>query len=242
MERRRRQAVATFYAPDGLVDGPQQALDENAAHHARVRRLEVGDEVRITDGRGTLASGRISRITKASLEIDVLERASSPEAVPLLVLVPVADRERMLLLAEKLTELGVTGWQPVLFERSRSVTPRGEGAGFAEKVRARMRSAIEQSGGAWLPEVFSEIDVDAATQLAPSDTRLLLDASGSPMLTIRPRGAVAIALGPEGGITDEERDRFVDAGWIPASLGSTTLRFETAGIAAAAIARAAQHA
>ena len=241
MERRRRQAIATFFAPGGLVDGPQQALDEAAAHHARVRRLDVGDDVRITDGRGTLASGRISRIARSSLEIDVVERIETPPSDPLVMLVPVADRERMLWLAEKLTELGVTAWQPVMYERSRSVSPRGEGGAFADKVRARMRSALEQSGGAWLPAVHDEVDVAAAVRLAPGALRYVLDVSGEPLLALRPRGAVAIAVGPEGGFAEEERDAFVGAGWVPASLGATTLRFETAGIAAAAIARAAQH-
>jgi 16S rRNA (uracil1498-N3)-methyltransferase len=55
-----------------------------------------------------------------------------------------------------------------------------------------------------------------------------------------PFGPTAIAVGPEGGFEAEERDAFAVAGWRAASLGATTLRFETAGVAAAAIVRAAQ--
>ncbi|MGI8620004.1 MAG: RsmE family RNA methyltransferase, partial [Gemmatimonadaceae bacterium] len=50
---------------------------------------------------------------------------------------------------------------------------------------------------------------------------------------------VIIALGPEGGIEEQERAAFVESGFSPVTLGSTTLRFETAGVAAAAMARAA---
>lgn len=242
VERRRRQAIATFFAADGLADAGPLALDEAAAHHARVRRLEIGDDVRVTNGRGTLASGRISRLSKNALEIDIADRTQSAPLDRLLLLVPVADRERMLWLAEKATELGVSAWQPVVYERSRSVSPRGEGPAFAEKVRARMRSALEQSGGAWLPEVLDEVDVSVAALAAAAGTRFLLDAAGVPMLSLRFANDLAIAVGPEGGITDDERTTFLEAGWVPVSLGATTLRFETAGLAAAAIARAAQRA
>ena len=63
--------------------------------------------------------------------------------------------------------------------------------------------------------------------------------AGEPMLSVPLTAPLTIAVGPEGGLDDEERERLAIAGWMPVSLGGATLRFETAGTAALAIARAA---
>jgi 16S rRNA (uracil1498-N3)-methyltransferase len=152
---------------------------------------------------------------------------------------PVGDRDRMLWLAEKATELGVSVWRPIVYTRSRSVTPRGEGQAFREKVRARMIAALEQSGGAWLPEQCAETTLESALGSADSAPGILLDVVGSPFTVHGSRISppLSLALGPEGGLDPEERERFLQAGWRTASLGANVLRFETAGIAALAIAR-----
>jgi 16S rRNA (uracil1498-N3)-methyltransferase len=146
----------------------------------------------------------------------------------------------MLWLAEKSTEVGITSWQPVLFRRSASVSPRGEGDKFRDKVRARMVGALEQSGGAWLPEICSELSLRDAlvrAEEAPA-TRFVFETGGLPLLSQQPRGADAL-IGPEGGLEDDERMLIVDEHrWVPVSLGEGTLRFETAGVLAAGMLRA----
>lgn len=236
MERGDR-AVATFLAPAPLGAGGSVSLGEGAAHHARVRRLAEGDPVRLTDGAGTTAHGVILRVAKDDLSVRVRETMTQPQQPPVTLLVPVGDRDRMLWLAEKSVELGIAVWQPVTYARSRSVAPRGEGAGFAARVRLRMQGALEQSGGAWLPELREEIPAGRAAELEAA-TRLLLDADGGPILAAPIVEPVAIAFGPEGGMEPAERAAFIDRGWCAASIGAATLRFETAGIAAIAIARA----
>jgi 16S rRNA (uracil1498-N3)-methyltransferase len=150
----------------------------------------------------------------------------------------VADRERMLWLAEKVTELGVTSWRPVVWRRSKSVSPRGEGPTFQAKIRARMTAALIQSGGGWLPDVFPESPIDRAISAAPQGTRLILAKDGEPIVGMTMNTPITIALGPEGGMEPEERDTFERAGFRPVKLGESTLRFETAGVAAIAIAAA----
>lgn len=244
MERGRHAALATFHAPSLHAGEGRVALDEDAAHHARVRRLAVGERVRLTSGAGAVAEGTIARLAKATLEVE-LDEASRREVVrppAVHLLVPVADRERMLWLAEKAAELAVTSWVPVVYARSRSVAPRGEGASFADKVRRRMIAALEQSAGAWLPAVEQEVDVQAAVARFDDCQRLILDAAGDPVVPglfspeLHP--GVAMAVGPEGGFAPEELDAFRSGGWRPMSLAPTVLRFETAGVAALAVARA----
>lgn len=239
MERGDRAGVtATFFAPAPLAPGTA-SLDETAAHHARVRRLAVGDLVRLTDGAGTLGFGTIARVAKSAMDVTIESTSSVGAPSPVHLFVPVADRDRMLWLAEKATELAVTSWHPVVFSRSRSVWPRGEGEQFAAKVRARMIAALEQSAGAWLPEVHRECEVSAAARSFAELPRLVLDRSGEPMLATRFRRAVALLVGPEGGIEPEELATLESGGWKRVALGATTLRFETAAVAATAVARAA---
>jgi 16S rRNA (uracil1498-N3)-methyltransferase len=142
----------------------------------------------------------------------------------------------MLWLAEKATELGVTSWRPVVWRRSKSVSPRGEGPTFQAKVRARMTSALIQSGAGWLPDIFPEASIENAVAAAPLGTRLILVRDGDPMVGVPMKAPITIALGPEGGIEPAERDVFIGAAFLPVKLGESTLRFETAGVAAVAIA------
>lgn len=239
VERRDRAGIATFFAPETPVAGTPCSLEEEAAHHARVRRIDVGHKVRLLDGAGTVATGTLVKLARAHMLVDVDTTETAPASPPVHMLIPVADKERMLWLAEKCAELGAASWRPVLWRRSRNVTPRGEGMTFHAKVRARMVAALEQSGGAWLPTLFPEATVERAIASAPRGARVLLDAAGDAMLTTEVISPLSIALGPEGGVEADERELLVNAGWLPVSVGSNTLRFETAGIAALAIARAA---
>jgi 16S rRNA (uracil1498-N3)-methyltransferase len=238
VERRAREAVATFYTPELPPAPGEVSLGESAAHHAEVRRLSPGDWVRLTNGSGTIGMGPMRRRAKRDLVIDVQQVEELQPPTPLELLVPVADRDRMLWLAEKCTELGISVWQPVIFVRSRSVAPRGEGRAFAAKVRARMIGALEQSAGAWLPDIREEVGLDEAAARVSVPTRFMLDRSGRPLDPAASRDAVAVVFGPEGGMESAERERLAAGGWIPVTLAANTLRFETAGIAAVAILRA----
>lgn len=230
-----------LFAAGPFVPGGSVSLDEDAAHHLRVRRIAPDHPVALHDGAGTIARGSLSELTKgrAVVRVDTLDRVPRLPGVHLMA--PVGDRDRMLWLAEKATELGVTSWRAVRWRRSLSVGPRGEGDGFRAKVVARMRSALEQSGGAWLPDVLPELGPAEAAALVPGGGdggRYLLTAGAPGMLGGALRAPVTIVLGPEGGIADDEEALFLQAGYRPVSVGPNVLRFETAGVAALALARA----
>jgi 16S rRNA (uracil1498-N3)-methyltransferase len=224
-----------------FVAGQTVVLDDAAAHHARVRRIAVGDRVALFDGAGQVADGVLA--VAGAVTVETVRRAEALPAVHLLA--PVADRERMLWLAEKSTELGLTSWRAVRWRRSRSVTPRGEGPAFHDKLAARMRSAAEQSGNPWLPAILPDQDPSDAIATGASTagalatgTRYLLTAGAPGMFGTMPRPPVTVALGPEGGIEPDEAEMFLRAGFVAASIGPFTMRFETAGAAALALVRA----
>jgi 16S rRNA (uracil1498-N3)-methyltransferase len=233
-----RAAVATFFAADTLTVGATITLSEEAVRHIRVARVRIGDCVALRDGAGGAAVGTLVKVSKSSALVDISETSELSRPAPIHLLAPVADRERMLWLAEKVTELAVTSWRPVVWRRSKSVSPRGEGPTFQAKVRSRMTSALIQSGGGWLPDVFPESTVERAVAATPLGTRLLLAKDGEPMVGVPMRTPISIALGPEGGMEQSERDAFIGAAFLAVKLGDTTLRFETAGVAAVAIAAA----
>ena len=241
MERHDLASLAGFFSGDAaLARGSTIVLGQDAAHHARVRRLAAGGRVYLADGAGTLAIGSIVRAAKNEIEIavDDVTRATRPPAVHLLV--PIADRDRMLWCAEKCTELGATSWRPVLWQRSRSVSPRGEGVAFRERIIARMRSALVQAHAPWLPDVPNESTIEHVVEHVPDGgSRFVLDASGEPIASARIDAPVTIAVGPEGGFETSELDRLRGARFRGVSLGANVLRFETAAVAALAIARAA---
>lgn len=240
MERADRATVATFFAAEPLVVGGTVTLSDDAAHHIRVARVAVGECVSLRDGAGKAAVGTLVKASRNSALVDVSEISEIPRGAPIHLLAPVADRERMLWLAEKTVELGLTSWRPVVWRRSKSVSPRGEGPTFQAKVRSRMTSALIQSGGGWLPDIFPEATVERAIAAAPLGTRILLAKDGEPIAGVPMRVPITIALGPEGGMEQAERDLFIGAAFLPVKLGVSTLRFETAGVVAVAIAAALQ--
>ena len=241
MERDDLASLAGFFSADQpLAPGVTVSLGEEAAHHARVRRLETGEPVFVADGVGARGVGCIVRLTKQDVEVELENVQRSPRPPEAHLLVPIGDKDRMLWCAEKCAELGATSWTPVLWNRSRSVSPRGEGSAFRERVRARMRSALVQSHGAWLPELPDDASIDRVlANPSPKATRLVLDVSGEPIGREHIAAPVTIAVGPEGGFEREELGRLRDARFRPVSLGANVLRFETAAVAALAIVRAA---
>jgi 16S rRNA (uracil1498-N3)-methyltransferase len=231
-------SAVTFFSNDEFASGVPVTLGDEAAQHARVLRIGTGERVELRDGRGNAARGVLARMAKRSLTVDIVETWSVPDLPPVHMLVPVADRDRMLYLAEKCTELAATSWRPVIWRRSRSVGPAGDGPAFQSRLKGRMIAALTQSGGGWLPEIHPSAPVSRAIAAAPEGTRILLDGrADSKLIAIDLVAPVSIALGPEGGLDDRERQEMIDRGFTPASLVGGTLRFETAGIAALALAR-----
>jgi 16S rRNA (uracil1498-N3)-methyltransferase len=241
VERNDRSAIASFFTEGSLLAGQRVVLDDDAARHVKVRRLETGNPVRLLNGRGLVGWGHLAEAGKRQATVELTRVLETPRSTTLDVIVPIADRDRMLLAAEKCVELQVTGWRPTYFARSRSVSPRGEGTKFGGKVLARMRSALEQSGGAWLPATHMDAEWPDIIEAIPHEwSRILLDVDGTPLPPMIGNESVAIAVGPEGGLEPREKAAAEQRGWRLASLGSSTLRFETALIAAVAIVRAMQ--
>jgi 16S rRNA (uracil1498-N3)-methyltransferase len=235
-------SLAMFVLPtagDAAV-GETLTLEGDEGHHASVvRRIEVGEELLLTDGLGTVARCRTESVAKGSLEAAVLAVERHPAEPPRLVVVqaiPKGDRGE--LAVEMLTEVGADVIVPWAASRSVARWKGDRAAKSLEKWRSTAREAAKQARRAWFPtvaELASTDDVVALLEKA-SVPVVLHEAASGPLsdVPVPGRGEIVIVVGPEGGISDEELAAFAAVGAEPLRLGSSVLRSSTAGVAAAA--------
>lgn len=233
----------TLYTEEGPGPDGRVELERAERKHARSLRLAPGDEIRLTDGDGTLWLARVQEAGGAPARLQVVEELRAPADLPVELAFGVARKSRTLWLVEKAVELGVATLQPVEFVRSRSVADAARSEGFWEKARRRAVSALKQCGGARLPRIRPVAGLGEYLEArgAWPGPSVLLDRTGATPVGRALRGwegtnPARLLLGPEGGLEPEETARCRRAGWRGASLGPRTLRFETAAVAAAAVA------
>ncbi|WP_194763311.1 16S rRNA (uracil(1498)-N(3))-methyltransferase [Microbacterium sp. UFMG61] len=209
-----------------------------AKHAAVVRRLRVGESVTVGDGAGVWLSGVAEEVTPARVDVRVSQRTVEPAPTPRIVLVQaLAKGDRDELAVQAACELGVDEIVP--WQASRSVS-RWEGP-KAVKGRERwasiVREAAKQAHRAWVPEVVAPVTTKELAARASQQRVLLLDPTAPLSLSqVTPDGRdLVLVVGPEGGISDDEMSRLVDAGAERVLLGDTVLRTSTAGPAAIAV-------
>ncbi|HEX6202859.1 MAG TPA: 16S rRNA (uracil(1498)-N(3))-methyltransferase [Thermoanaerobaculia bacterium] len=235
--------MITVLVPAADLEGDETTLGGDAYRHLfRARRLAVGERLRLTDGAGRARWGEVAAVDRASGTVRLAEPAPlHPPAGRVELLVAAPEKSRASWLVEKATELGVAAVR--FLDTAR--TPREWGAGTLRRLERVAAAAVEQSHGSRLPELtgthpWSELPALLAST-APA-ARYVLDtgeqaATGAALALDRSPSAAATAVlvGPEGGWTDEERAALAALSCRPVTLGATTLRTETAALAAAAL-------
>ncbi len=231
-------------ALDGRSSGEVISIDEDGAGHLRAARMRPGDELRLTDGQGRLWQGRLDALDRHGARCTLTTELPAPSELDVELAFGIAAKPRTLWLVEKAVELGVAALQPIEFTRSRSVSDAARSQGFWAKAERRAVAAMLQCGGASLPSVGRPRDLAAYLhELEEAGTMIALDAEGdAPLLEALGEwadrgGRARLLVGPEGGMTEEERSACRSAGMRFAFLGDRTLRFETAAVAAATAAR-----
>ncbi|MFI5208595.1 MAG: RsmE family RNA methyltransferase [Gemmatimonadales bacterium] len=223
----------TLFARGPFQAGGVIVLDEDEAHHVRVRRLEEGEVVRLVDGKGGIATARLAKEGEVQLA-RVVATALVPAPPPTELWVGAGDRDRFLDVVEKATELGATKIQPIITERSQQVATRFQ-AVHVEKASRRAREATKQCGTAWTPVVAQPLPLAEALRGKGRAVRLLASAQGGRVPALRESDHVQWLVGPEGGFTEPELARVQAAGFKAVALWRSTLRFDTAALAALAL-------
>ncbi|HYI52256.1 MAG TPA: 16S rRNA (uracil(1498)-N(3))-methyltransferase [Microbacterium sp.] len=237
-----------FLLPDesSALPGDAVALTGAEAHHAAaVRRVRVGEEVTVGDGRGTWLTGECEAVTPREVVVRVTARTDVPAASPRILLAQaLAKGDRDELAVQAATELGVDEIIP--WQSARSVSRWN--AAKAEKGRARwasiVREAAKQAHRAWIPDVATLETTSTLAARASASRVIVLEPTAElrlTALTIDGTRDVVLVVGPEGGIAPDELEALRNAGAEPARLGGTVLRTSTAGPAALAVVSAAMH-
>ena len=246
-----------FYIPQlaqsasGWLEGPE------AKHATQVLRLSIDDQLHIFDGQGGEAVARIVAVAKNRIQFEVVERPNHDRELTaeltLAIALPKGDRQRILI--DAATELGVARFIPL--RTHRGVAQPTDNA--LQRLERIVIEACKQCGRNRLmqvcdPRTLTELNstdnslirasaTDELDQVACQDKPLRVvahpyDARGQRFALSHwlsgPKRPVTIAIGPEGGFTDDEVQHLIDHNWLAADLGPTILRVEIAAIAAVA--------
>jgi 16S rRNA (uracil1498-N3)-methyltransferase len=221
------------------VSGDRAALlGEHADHLVRVLRARVGQDFDIAIGEA-VRRGRIALVSDDRVEFELGEQVSGADLAEITLVLAVFKFDRMEWAIEKCTELGVARIVPVISRRTDSHLAAASAKRMERWQRIALQAAEQSRRGA-LAEITTPVKVSEALNfpgalrivLAESEERTLLRDVVNPDAA---NGGVVLAVGPEGGWTEDELKLFRQAGWISASLGNTILRAETAAMAATAV-------
>ncbi len=237
-------AQRRLFAPELPVAGGTCALDAEAAHHARVLRLAVGDALVLFDGRGRECDARLVAVDAEGLRCEAgipRETNDLTRRVILIQCLPKGDKiEAIVRMA---TELGVA--EIALAHGARSVARPDAKRAEAQRERLERiaREAARQSEQAVVPAIAAPIGLREAAARAPRTALrfVLVPGAGSALaarLASTPADAeIWLVVGPEGGLDPAEIDAIAALGFEVAGLGASTLRVETAAPVAIALAR-----
>lgn len=235
--------LTRVYVAQSLAAGATVTLEGAAASHlTRVLRARAGEPLTLFNGEGGEYAARILGQGGGKVSVAVGAHQASERESPLSLTLAqgVARGERMDLVVQKATELGVARLVPLLTERSVVRLAGAQAQKKLEHWRAVAIAACEQSGRNRLPQIAAAQTLHEFLGSEPGGDaaalRLLLAPDGATRLGELPRSArVSLLIGPEGGLSAPERERAVAAGFLAVRLGPRVLRTETAALVAVAL-------
>lgn len=221
------------------VSGNRAVLTgDHARHLAQVLRAQIGQEFDISTG-FEVRRGRITQAATDRVEFELGEIVHHPQSAPITIALSIFKFDRMEWAIEKCTELGIA--EIVLLIAARSEKHLVDASQKrVERWRKIATQAAEQSRRMSPPAISAPIRLKDVLG-KNSDARIILS-EVEEELTLKDAvpgdaSSLLLAVGPEGGWTEQELAAFREAGWKSASLGQSILRAETAAIAAVAICR-----
>lgn len=223
-------------------DGPLKAgqlvsLTESSAHHLRtVLRIKAGQEIVLFNGLGGEYLARIHKLEKKLLTVEVLrhEDIDRESSLNITLVQGISKGQRMDYSIQKAVELGANAIQPIITERC---TIRQKGDRVERKGvhwAGIIRSASEQSGRTHLPQLLETLPLrDYLKNTTNTVLKLVLDPLAQHHLgdLSLQHQQIDLLVGPEGGLTEHEKQAACEAGFKSISLGPRILRTETAGAA-----------
>jgi len=223
-----------------LAEGKSVSLPEVAvAHLVRVLRLGPGDRVHLFNGDGHDYEAELEQAGKREARARILGRVAVESESPLTITLAqgIARGEKMDLILQKATELGVSRIAPVVTERTEVRLDAERADKRSAHWRGVLASACEQSGRVRLPELAPPRALGDFLASEKSTLKLVLDPAASTTLAQAqpaPDASICLLVGPEGGLSERDLAAARAAGFTGLKLGPRILRTETAALAAIA--------
>lgn len=231
--------LSRFFTALPLSLGSHTLPDAQAHYISRVLRLGSGDPLQLFDGSGWEYRGILGSVGKKTVQVELTERiAGLPESSLRLHLGQGLSRgERMDWAIQKSTELGVSEITPIISSRC-EVRLRDE---RADKRLAHWQqiaiSACEQCGRSVVPTIHPPVTLDTWLAGLQADLKLVLHPVAEPLTGHARPASLALLIGPEGGLSEEEIQAAQRSGFQAARLGPRVLRTETAPVVALSVAQ-----
>lgn len=216
---------------------------DEGRHAGAVKRARVGERLFVSDGAGRAVSGLVTHATKSVVTVQADRILQSADPVHQWTIVQaLAKGERSDIAVESVTELGarrIYAWQAarsVVRWDARAGSPEKSAKGIV-KWQAVARAASKQSRRFRIPEVGYIATSGLVDLIERADLALVAHERATTKLSaiqLPDSGEVVVIIGPEGGISDEEVERFTAHGALMVSLGDAVLRTSSAGIVALA--------
>jgi len=222
-----------FYEPELTTGTTAFTLSEETSKHCiKVLRMQTGEQLHLTDGKGSLFTATILDPDKRSTEVSINSTLSSSPAIRKVAIgiSLLKNTGRFEWFLEKATEIGVSEIIPLICNRTERQHFR------YDRMNNVLIAAMLQSQQSWLPQLheprdFEEVLVSASQKLIahcePEQKQALNQ------FTLEQN--ILILIGPEGDFSPEEIHAALQSSFHPVSLGSTRLRTETAGVVAATL-------
>lgn len=232
-----------FLIPDTAITGTSAVIDgQDAKHICRVLRLEKGDDLSLTNGKGTDYQGCITDITpsRVTLELTGSQASTTESPLHLTVCSGMLKHQKMDEVIKGLTQLGVTEWIPFFCERAIPTPASKALAKRTTRWQTIARESIKQCRRSTLVAISSPQSFDQVLDHAKGfDRRIAFwEESGTPLSELvspAPAASAILLIGPEGGFSKAEITRAEQAGFTSYSLGPRILRAETAALCSAAL-------
>jgi len=227
-----------FYHSKSININETIIMDDFAAHHAlKVMRLKTNDQLILFNGDGSDFTGQVIRISKRQVEVSIKSKKNikNESNLKVILLQALTSSEKMDLIIQKTTELGISEIQPIICERS-IVKIKNE---KIEKKLSHWRqvsiAACEQCGRAKIPTIHKPENIIKYLEKTESkkDTKIILSPEATKSLNNfipNMKQDIKVLIGPEGDFTKQELDFSIQKGFSPIKIGPRILRTETASM------------
>jgi len=208
--------------------------EDTSKHCVQVLRMQPGQQIALTNGRGAMYTAAILKTDKRSTTVKIVGEEALPKlrnhiAIAMSLLKNASRFEWFL---EKAVEIGVSEIIPLISNRTEKQHFRHD------RMRSIVIAAMLQSRQAWLPKLHEPVLFDKMLQNHHHSQKLIAHCepgAKKTILAVKTGNDTIILIGPEGDFTTEEITKATAMGYVPVTLGHTRLRTETAGIVAATL-------